>query len=84
MTITWNIGTEVPITPTDEMPPFPEVTFCDLFVITGRAPIWRYGVAIAEAIEKLDMRVAIATFDPRIGNVVVRGGIDYKKGHVIE
>lgn len=84
MKIEWNIGVETPITPAEALPPMPDMQGATLLVITGRAPIWRYGMALVAAMEALDMRVGITTFDPRLGIVVVRGGIDYRVGQVIE
>lgn len=65
----YNIGTDVPVNPADPLPPLPEIPRGSMVVIEGRAPIWRYGLAF----HKLhgSPAAAIATFEPRLGNVCV-------------
>ena len=77
----YNIGTDNPVTPADPLPPLPEIPRGSMVVIEGRAPIWRYGLAF----HKLhgSPAAAIATFDPRRGNVCVAShNPKFKEGQV--
>ena len=67
--VRWNIGVDGPITPSEPLPEMPEIPRGDLVVVEGRAPVWRYGLAF----HKLhgSPAGAIATFDPRLGAVVI-------------
>jgi len=65
----WGIQGEGVVTPSDPLPPMPKIPRGALLVITGRAPIWRYGLAIHKA--HGSSAGAVATFDPRLGAVVV-------------
>ena len=69
--IWWSIeqGQGGVVTPSDPLPPMPDVPRGCLLVITGRAPIWRYGMAIHKA--HGSPAGAVATYDPRLGVVVV-------------
>jgi len=65
----WSIGVDGPCTPSDPLPVMPEIPRGSLLVIGGRAPIWRYGLALHQA--HGSAAGAAATFDPKIGAVVV-------------
>ena len=41
----YDLGTETPITPTEPLPALPEIPRGSVVVLTGRAPVWRYGMA---------------------------------------
>ena len=83
MTIFWNIGVDTPITPKDPLPELPEIPRGAVLVIGGRAPIWRYGMAFHAA--HGSPAVAVATFDPRLGAVVVAShSPEYQEGDVLD
>lgn len=65
----WGIGTDAPITTLDSLPPKPDIPRGCLLVLAGRAPIWRYCMALHEV--HGSPAAAIATYDPKIGAVVV-------------
>lgn len=64
----YDIGVEGSVLPSDAPPPPPDIPPGALVVITGRAPIWWY----ARAWHAVHGRAAaLATFDPRLGAVIV-------------
>ncbi|MBQ2821392.1 MAG: CRISPR-associated protein Csx3 [Thermoguttaceae bacterium] len=65
----YDLGVEGPITPSEPLPPLPEIPRGALVVLTGRSPIWRYGLAFHEL--HGSPAVALATWDPRLGAVVI-------------
>lgn len=65
----YSIGVERPITPEEPLTKAPEIPRGSVVVITGRAPIWRYGMAFHEL--HGSPAAAIAVFDPRLGAVIV-------------
>jgi CRISPR-associated protein Csx3 len=67
--VKWDIGTDVPVTPSDPLPAMPVIPRGAVLVIGGRAPVWRYGMAFHAA--HGSPAGAIATYDPRLGAVVV-------------
>ncbi len=67
--VIWDIGVDAPISPSDPLPAMPDIPRGVLLVITGRAPIWRYGMALHAA--HGSPAGAVATYDPRLGAVVV-------------
>ena len=69
MAIWYRIGVDFPVTPSDPLPPLPVIPRGSLVVVEGRAPIWRYGMAL----HKLhgSPAGAVAFFDPRLGAVIV-------------
>lgn len=82
MTIFWNIGVDTPITPADPLPEMPDIPRGAVLVIGGRAPIWRYGMAFHAA--HGSPAVAVATYDPRLGAVVVAShSPEYQEGEVL-
>ena len=42
----YSIGVDLPITPDEPLPPLPAIPRGALVVVEGRAPIWRYGLAL--------------------------------------
>jgi len=79
----YSIGVEAPITPDEPLPPLPEIPRGAIVVIEGRAPIWRYGMAL----HKLhgSPAAAVALYDPRLGAViVVSHHPSYREGQVLD
>ncbi|HQE97303.1 MAG TPA: CRISPR-associated ring nuclease Crn3/Csx3, partial [Methanothrix sp.] len=50
-------------------PPLPAIPCGSLVIVEGRAPIWRYGMALH--LLHASPAAAIAFYDPRLGAVVV-------------
>ncbi len=46
----WDIGVDGPITPDTDLPPKPDIPAGSILVLSGRAPIWRYGMALHVAV----------------------------------
>lgn len=67
--VVYSIAISSPITPTEPLPPLPEIPRCSLVIVEGRAPIWRYGMALH--LLHGSPAAAIAFYDPRLGAVVV-------------
>ena len=65
----YSIGVNEPITPAYPLPPVPDIPRGALVVIEGRAPVWRYGIALHRL--HGSAAGAVAVFDPRLGAVVV-------------
>ena len=81
--VIWDIGVDAPISPSDPLPAMPAVPRGGLLVISGRAPVWRYGMAIHAA--HGSPAGAVATFDPRLGAVVVMShSPDWVVGQVVD
>lgn len=79
----YSIGVDRPITPDESLPPVPEIPRGVLVVIEGRAPIWRYGIAIHRL--HGSPAGAVAVFDPRLGAVVVASHHpNWREGQVID
>lgn len=79
----WDIGVDGPITPADPLPEIPSIDRGSLLVIGGRSPVWRFGMAFHQA--HGSAAGAVATFDPRLGAVVVAShSPKYQTGQVIE
>lgn len=77
------IGVDQPITPDESLPPLPEIPRGSVVVVEGRAPVWRYGMAL----HKLhgSPAAAVAVYDPRLGAVVVASHHpDYREGQVLD
>lgn len=80
--VRYEIGVDGPITTEEPLPPLPEIPRGAVVVVEGRAPIWRYGMAL----HKLhgSPAAAISVYDPRLGAVVVASHHpDYREGQVI-
>lgn len=81
--IFYRIGVSAPITPSEPLPPLPDIPRGALVVVEGRAPIWRYGKAFH--LLHGSPAGAIAVFDPRLGAVVVASHHpDFREDQVIE
>lgn len=81
--VCYEIGVEGPITPSEPLPPLPEIPKGALIVVSGRAPIWRYAMAF-HALHGSPAG-AIAVFDPRLGAVVTATHVkQYRTGQVVE
>lgn len=81
--VIYSIGVTEPITPAEPLPELPEIPRGSLVVVEGRAPIWRYGMAIHSL--HGSAAVAVAFYDPRIGAVIVAShSPEYREGEVID
>ncbi|MDI9617280.1 MAG: CRISPR-associated ring nuclease Crn3/Csx3 [Methanothrix sp.] len=79
----YHIGVDSPIAPDEPLPPLPPIPRGSLVVVEGRAPIWRYGLALH--LLHGSPAAAIAFFDPRLGAViVVSHSPAYRPGQVID
>jgi CRISPR-associated protein Csx3 len=58
-----------PITPAEPLPPLPEIPRGSLVIVEGRAPLWRYGIALH--LLHGSSAAAVAFYDLRVGAVVV-------------
>lgn len=67
--VIYSIGVQTPITPAEPLPPLPDIPRGSLVVVEGRAPIWRYGMALH--LLHGSSAAAIAFYDPKLGAVVV-------------
>jgi len=67
--IIYSIAVPTPIIPTEPLPPLPEIPRGSLVIVEGRAPIWRYGMALH--LLHGSPAAAIAFYDPKLGAVVV-------------
>ena len=67
--VIYSIGVDQPITTEEPLPSLPTIPRGALVVVEGRAPIWRYGMAIH--LLHGSPAGAIAVFDPRLGAVIV-------------
>jgi CRISPR-associated protein Csx3 len=67
--VIYSIAVSSPITPTEPLPPLPAIPRGSLVIVEGRAPIWRYGMALHEL--HASPAAAIAFYDPRLGAVIV-------------
>jgi CRISPR-associated protein Csx3 len=67
--VIYSIAVTAPITPEEPLPPIPDIPRSSLVIVEGRAPIWRYGMALHKL--HSSPAAAIAFYDPRLGAVVV-------------
>jgi CRISPR-associated protein Csx3 len=67
--VIYSIAVSSPITPAEPLPPLPEIPRGSLVIVEGRAPIWRYGMALH--LLHGSPAAAIAFYDPKLGAVVV-------------
>ena len=67
--IIYSIAVSSPIAPSEPLPPLPAIPRGSLVVVEGRAPIWRYGMALH--LLHASPAAAVAFYDPRLGAVVV-------------
>lgn len=67
--VIYSIGVQAPIDPSEPLPPLPEIPRGSLVIVEGRAPIWRYGMALH--LLHGSPASAVAVYDPKLGAVVV-------------
>jgi CRISPR-associated protein Csx3 len=67
--VIYRIAVPSPITPVEPLPPLPDIPRGSLVIVEGRAPIWRYGMALHKL--HSSPAAAIAFYDPRLGAVIV-------------
>ena len=65
----YSIGVDRPIESSEPLPALPIIPRGALVVVEGRAPIWRYGLALHRL--HGSSAGAVAIFDPKLGAVVV-------------
>ncbi len=82
-TVVYSIGVTEPITPAEPLPAVPPIRRGALVVVEGRAPIWRYGMALHRL--HGSPAAAVAVYDPRLGAVVVASHSPrFAEGQVID
>ena len=67
--VVYSIGVDHPITPNEPLPPLPDIPRGSLVIVEGRAPVWRYGMALH--LLHGSPAAVIAFYDPRLGAVIV-------------
>lgn len=80
--VVYHIGVEEPISPDVPLPEFPEIPRGCIVALEGRAPIWRYAIAL----HRLHgcPAAALAVYDPRLGGVIVQShSPDYREGQIV-
>ena len=81
--VVYSIDVDHPITPNEPLPPLPDIPRGSLLVVKGRAPIWRYGMALH--LLHGSPAAAIAFYDPRLGAVIVAShNPSFTIGQVVE
>jgi len=81
--IMYNIGVDGPITPKEPLPDLPTIPPGSFVVVEGRAPIWRYGMALHRL--HGSPAGAVGVFDPRLGAVIVYSHRpEFVEGEVVE
>ena len=76
--IVYSIAVSSPITPAEPLPPLPDIPRGSLVIVEGRAPIWRYGMALhllhgsPAARGRSRLRAVVAGHSPKwaVGQVV--------------
>jgi len=77
------IGVSQPITPAEPLPPPPEIPRGSVVVLEGRAPIWRYAIALHRL--HGSPAAALAVYDPKLGAVIVASHHpDFREGQILE
>ena len=64
-----SIAVSSPITPSEPLPPLPDIPRGSFVIVEGRASIWRYGMALHRL--HASPAAAIAFYDPRLRAVIV-------------
>ena len=81
--VVYSIGVTEPITPSMPLPELPEIARGSVVIIEGRAPIWRYGMALH--LLHGSPAAAVAFYDPRLGAVVVASHSPaFHKGQILD
>lgn len=81
--VIYSIGVPAPITPAEPLPPLPDIHRGSLVIVEGRAPIWRYGMALH--LLHGSPAAAVAVYDPKLGAVVVAShSPEFSVGQVID
>ena len=81
--VRYSISVVEPVSPTESLPPLPAIPRGSLVVIEGRAPVWRYAMALHRL--HGSSAAAVAVYDPRLGAVVVQSHSPaFREGEVIE
>jgi len=81
--VIYSLAVSSPITPTEPLPPLPVIPRGSLVIVEGRAPIWRYGMALHML--HGSPAAAVAFYDPRLGAVVVAShSREWKVGQVVD
>jgi len=81
--VTYSIGVREPIAPSERLPPLPDIPPGTLVVVEGRAPIWRYGMALHRL--HGSPAGAVAVYDPRLGAIIVYSHVrTLREGQVID
>lgn len=81
--VVYDIGVDTPVTPADPLPELPAIPRGSVVIIEGRAPIWRYGMALH--LLHGSSAAAVAFYDPRLGAVVVAThSPSYREGQVLD
>ena len=80
--IIYSIAVSSPITPSEPLPPLPDIPRGSLVIVEGRAPIWRYGMALHKLYAS--PAAAIAFYDPRLGAVVATHSQEWQVGQVVD
>ncbi len=79
----YSIGVDRPVEPTDPLPAPPSIPRGAIVVLEGRAPIWRYGMALHRL--HGSPAGAVAIYDPRLGAVVVATHLpELHEGQILE
>lgn len=82
-TVFYSIGVAGPITPAEPLPPLPLIPRGAVVIVEGRAPIWRYALALHRL--HASPAAAVAVYDPRLGAVVVASHHpDFVEGSVLD
>ena len=81
--IVWyHIGADNILAPAAPLPELPEIPRGALVIIEGRAPVWRSGMAFHRL---HGQAAAVATYDPRLGAVVVASHTaKYWEGEILD
>jgi CRISPR-associated protein Csx3 len=79
----YSIGVTEPVRPDEPLPDLPQIPRGALVVIEGRAPIWRYAMALHRL--HGSPAGAIAIYDPRLGAVIAASHAPgLREGQVID
>ena len=82
-TVFYSIRVDTPTTPEEPLPPLPQIPRGAVVVVEGRAPIWRYAMALHRL--HGSPAAAVAVYDPRLGAVVVASHHPgFREGQVLD